>query len=1109
MEYNLGIYSTNVDWIKIENLNYILDQFEPPKYHPEDPRYREAWKANRKKLIEGIWVEQFGKYRYCPGRIGFYAKFCSIFDTIKKTKARKQVIPSIRDLEWHFAYYITECFGFSGFEDDDRYSGDERLLKDTSTLSISDLADISNSKGKLKEYKKPRDILFELHDKPLGRPLYNNNTKNFLVVGSRGGGKAMLETEYIYKETGYELIKNAQVGDKIYGSDGNLTTITGVYPQGITDVYEVEFKDGRKCYTNPEHLWTVNKNNKVISTIDMLEKGYKYAHKRSGFTYRYKVKQNKPVNYPKQELPIDPYILGYLLGNGALTSSTPKVATSEMEVLERFKNSFPDYDIVYDKSTNNNYTIVHRGEKINIGTKVNGTPLLQHQNLLHRDLKALGLNVGCKSKFIPDIYKYASIDQRMELVRGLMDSDGSISKGYASFSSTNETLLNDLQEVLRSLGIKSQKGIDKRTGKVHDIKGCITTRNDCWRLFITTNLPIFFISRKLERITKKNINEYTSIVSIKKMDYQAPTICISVDAKDHNFLTTNYVVTHNSYFFGLALALYELVFDSKKYADQGKSQATIDIAAGIGSKSTELMKKLIDSMHELKVDPKFGVYGKEGDDKDIFEPCPYYRNMKGDGSANTSWVHEIAASKNGVWKKLGSGSEVNHKIYSTNKKGGAQEGAGGRRNVILYEEVGLMQLLIEAWTSNTAVVTTDGEQFGIQVGIGTSGDLEMVRPAQKIFTHPKDYNCIEFDDQCFFLPAPLTDKRFKDADGNTDIQAAYEFYIKRREDAAKSSDPRVLLAERMNYPLQVDDMWLSGSTGYLPVKEAEAREKELIKDNLFEKLGTAIDLFYDSNTPTGINYSVIPKSKSNAIFNWPLQPTESTKGEFMMYISPEKLKINGQLPPDAVIVTHDPYVSDDPVKGGSLGVTYFIVNPKYLSFGLPGYQIAATYIGKHEISVDGYNDIVFKGLHFYGLQSRNLWYEANRGDKIRGYAIRKNKAHLLCLRPQFEQGQYLFKKNATQTGFNVGDRLAKITLLDGLSEILLKELPDGKRVIETIPCLFTVKQIRQYTLEGNFDGVSALLGLPLAINEQEHYAVNRSGTKVLHGLTKQLRYARH
>jgi len=566
-------------------------------------------------------------------------------------------------------------------------------------------------------------------------------------------------------------------------------------------------------------------------------------------------------------------------------------------------------------------------------------------------------------------------------------------------------------------------------------------------------------------------------------------------------------------------ALYELVFDGKKTYDIGmpvkKTTSLIEIVSGNAAKSSELISKIKYAMEQLAMNPKFGVWGNP--DSDDYEPCPFYKIMEGSVESNNQknpWINSYSVKKKGKVVKAGSGSALFHTVHSLNKKEKGASSAGGRRNLIIYEEIGLDSLLIPSWLSNDAVVSTDGYQFGIQAGIGTSGNIETLQPAQTLFTRPADYRCLDFGGNGLYLPASIANRKFKDNSGNTDFEEANLFYQNRRKIALESPDPQVIMNERMNFPLDIEDMWLSADGGLLPSKEAEIREKQLLENNLYEKLGTAIDLVWDSNSEYGVTYSV--KTQYEPLYEWPLKYGKSIAGEFMMYISPEKLKVNGMLPNDVVIVLHDPYISDEWDKGGSLGATYWVVNPKYRVFGLPANQIAATYIGKHPNGVDGYNEIVEKGCALYGNPVRALWYEANRGDKTRAHFIKKKKAHLLALRPQFEQGQFLYEKNATQTGYVVGDKLAKLTLIDAFSDWLLSENEFNGiiyRNIELIPCIFTIRQIKQYTLAGNFDGVSALLALPLAIGEQQFYAERKSKSSAIsllaQNLQKKVRHGRY
>ncbi len=440
------------------------------------------WREMKKRCIEGVWFEDFGKWRYGRGNLGFYHHYCRIPDIDKENKVHgKLVKPMVRDLEFHFSYYMCEARGFSGFSDDDKYTSDLGIFSiDKSRFSISDPDYLKYFKpnGDFKEFIDPRENLFRLHDKPVGRPLYDNEAKNLLIFGSRGGGKAAPLYTKIPAPGGYTTMGDLRPGSIVYNRYGKPTEVIAIHPQGDRQIYKVVFKDGRESECCEDHLWVIREGctEKIMSVKDMLKKGLKYEGKRGG-VWKFRVPVCEPVEYNEKDLPIDPYILGALLGDGTLTTATPKIAIGDAEILQHFKDRLSGFEFTYDKHTNNNYTIVDREkEEIYVDTSSNNYfkgdgYYTVKGNRLTNSLRELGLNVACKEKFIPDVYLQASIEQRFELLRGLMDTDGSCTtSGSSEFTSTNEKLALQVMELARSLGIVSQLGIDDRSDVLHDIK---------------------------------------------------------------------------------------------------------------------------------------------------------------------------------------------------------------------------------------------------------------------------------------------------------------------------------------------------------------------------------------------------------------------------------------------------------------------------------------------------------------------------------------------------------------------------------------------------------------------------------------------------------------
>ncbi len=180
-------------YIRIENRKQF--KADIPKYHPDDPRYAHFWSIELKRAVEGMWGEMFGGYRYMTGPSYHYMNYFVIQIT-ERNKETKFVKPDFDDLEWEIGYYIAAARGFSGFLRDEHYTS-LYWVRDMSFLSHTEIEQLMkehpsalNSKGELKEYTDPLEYLRKLHAKPMGRALYENETHNVIIMGSRGGGKS-------------------------------------------------------------------------------------------------------------------------------------------------------------------------------------------------------------------------------------------------------------------------------------------------------------------------------------------------------------------------------------------------------------------------------------------------------------------------------------------------------------------------------------------------------------------------------------------------------------------------------------------------------------------------------------------------------------------------------------------------------------------------------------------------------------------------------------------------------------------------------------------------------------------------------------------------------
>ena len=577
--------------------------------------------------------------------------------------------------------------------------------------------------------------------------------------------------------------------------------------------------------------------------------------------------------------------------------------------------------------------------------------------------------------------------------------------------------------------------------------------------------------------------------------------------------------------------LFDLIFDNLKRYEIGKkytSKAELEVTSAQGGDAYELLKKVQEGMDYLKdpLNTELGVFiynnGK-------VEPCYFYKHFEGSIKGNNKdnpWSHTRKSKIEG-----GQGFETKKKsyvintTYSVNSKGGALKSAGGRRTFVLHEEAGKNVLLLDAWGNNEGMVSDSGVKLATQKAIGTSGDLETVEPIRQIFTHADIYNCLTYKYRSdpkvkhgWFLSVAMVDSRFKDENGNTDLEAAkayHENVIKEMEAAGASSD--VLLNYKMNNPLEIDDMWFGGGASVMPVQEAKINERRLLKGNLYESVGTKIKFKWDNTHETGVSYDLNPTGVP--FYQFPVPTTiKNLEGTYVMYVHPDKLKINGVIPNDAVLTMVDPYVADEWNRGESLGCILHFCNPKYLVYGLPGGKLLASYHGKPIKGTDEFANMTIQGHAFYGGCTRTLWYENNKGgEKIRSAALRHKKHHFLCLEPQYENGHSIFVSNSKKTGYYVGgsstnkESLSKRVLWGNLAELLVTPLElktNGDiittNVLEQIDDLYLTRQIIHARMDLNVDAVSAMQALPLSLVEQEHRETNNNSRRNLIGIANTL-----
>lgn len=365
-----------------------------------------------------------------------------------------------------------------------------------------------------------------------------------ICLATAASGKAIPIDTVIPTPNGWKIADEIKVGDYLINELGQPTKVLGVYSQGKKEVYKITFGDGREAKCCKEHIWSVNKitwkdknEYRDYTVAQLLEEGLVYKDRRAKFS----IPCSLPIQWPEKEYDIDPYVIGAFLGDGCCIGKSQLVLASENEHIPLLCAEKMGTNVKTELWYNNKYQWRFYIEN---GIEKKYFNRLEYFKKYKKEILQYSYN-----KSIPQEYKIGSIEQRLSLIQGLMDTDGCIEKrsGHVSFTSTSFSLIKDVQEVLNSLGYVSRLFQEKRKELYIDT---------CYSLSI--NIPnkekekLFRLKRKKDialtfsNITQKHDYSRTTIRSIEKTNELKEMVCFYVDNPKHLFLMNDCIVTHNT-----------------------------------------------------------------------------------------------------------------------------------------------------------------------------------------------------------------------------------------------------------------------------------------------------------------------------------------------------------------------------------------------------------------------------------------------------------------------------------------------------------------------------------------------------------------------------------
>lgn len=562
--------------------------------------------------------------------------------------------------------------------------------------------------------------------------------KGLGMFGTRRFGKALLDSELIYTPYGSKKIGFADIGDIIYGDDGNLTTIVGVYPQGFVDTYKVTFEDGRSVVCCGQHQWKVKYHGdyKVMSTIGIIHSDFS----------KMTIDIGEAVDFPERRWLISPQFMG------PLTASFLCGATDRI-----FELSKKEMDDIIYSSRKQKELFISSFMKI-----------------------ACGINTG---------------DDRFKVV-------------YKS-----EYIISFVRKIFWSMGYY-----------------CVMDGDD------------MYISKTHDRLRISDIDYYGR--------YKAT--CIEVDNKSHQFLTTNFVVSHNTTIMSSLLQMNATMTIGLSHSVVGFSDSDL---SNIG----EYCEYGLDHVH------------------------PFFRINR----TKTDWSSGVT-----LGKRMSNGVRDIHAIISIaninmGRKTSTQKTAGLTPATAIFDEVGKGPIK----KPYTAAMPSYDTPYGWRLSpilAGTGGEVELSKDAQEMFSDPETYNLLVMDwdilnrramkgktwkerKWAMFVPGQMANSGVKvtiglgDYLGKPDDKKLNKIKIdatdfeastnKLNEERKKLStkDRVAYTSHTMFYPFTIDDCFLSSSQNLFPVEYAIKHKNDLLESGQYS--GMLCDVFLESGNKLGTTKS--------------------------------------------------------------------------------------------------------------------------------------------------------------------------------------------------------------------------------------------------------------
>jgi ATP-dependent DNA helicase RecG len=365
----------------------------------------------------------------------------------------------------------------------------------------------------------------------IGADLARPRPMHRLLQGDVGSGKAQPLLSLVLTPTGFRRMGDIRVGDDVISPTGEVTTVTGVFPQGERDVWRVVFSDGAVVECDDEHLWAVNTSSRrwrglPPKVLPLREIRHALTEKNGASRWHVEMAGAADLD-GGEDRPLDPYLLGLLLGDGGWKYSRCVFTSADRELVEAVRDLMPDGCLIR-RSADRPYDYFITGVRRGVN------PLAA----MLRRLKLSGHGSG--TKFVPRAYLNAPIKARHALLQGLLDTDGTLNPTQGdnvSFLSASQQLASDVQWLVESLGGTAWiRAVNKAGGSYFYVS-----------VRLPNEYPPFRLKRKADLVKPRTKYQHFAR-AIRAVEYvgRRPVQCISVSHPNQLYITDQFIPTHNT-----------------------------------------------------------------------------------------------------------------------------------------------------------------------------------------------------------------------------------------------------------------------------------------------------------------------------------------------------------------------------------------------------------------------------------------------------------------------------------------------------------------------------------------------------------------------------------